>query len=166
MTFTKNILQGRIAESLVEELLRSAGNHVYRFGYEFVFQNIRVVADLNNEIGSHIKTFPDFLVITEKGKPYFVEVKFRREPEWWSNNDDNKLKRLNEFWKPRIILVNCSQRPYFRITEPPCYNPYIDKDKESPARPLDEYEEFNIKSLGEKKLKDFDDLIIEKYLSA
>jgi len=30
----ENILKGRMAESLVEELLKKCGNKVYRFGYE------------------------------------------------------------------------------------------------------------------------------------
>lgn len=163
----KNMLKGRIAESLVEELLRSAENHVYRFGYEFVFQNIRTIADLDNKIGIHIKTFPDFLVITAKGRnPYFVEVRFRMEPKWNEDIlDDEKLERLNEFWKPRLILVNRSEPPYFRITEPPRYNLDIGKNNESSAISLYECEEFNMKSLGEKTIKYFDDLV-KKYFPA
>ena len=35
-----NIIKGRIAEALVEELLKSCGNNVYRFGYESLLQNL------------------------------------------------------------------------------------------------------------------------------
>ena len=35
-----NIIKGRIAEALVEELLRACGNNVYRFGYESLLQNL------------------------------------------------------------------------------------------------------------------------------
>ena len=36
----ENVIKGRIAEALVEELLRSSGNKVYRFGYESILQNL------------------------------------------------------------------------------------------------------------------------------
>lgn len=36
----ENILKGRMAESLTEELLRESGNQVYRLGYESILQNL------------------------------------------------------------------------------------------------------------------------------
>jgi hypothetical protein len=33
-----NIIKGRIAESLIEEVLRGSGNNVYRFGNESILQ--------------------------------------------------------------------------------------------------------------------------------
>ena len=39
----ESILKGRMAESLVSEILREAGNQVYRFGYESTLQNLTQV---------------------------------------------------------------------------------------------------------------------------
>jgi hypothetical protein len=39
----ENILKGQTAESLVSEILREAGNQVYRFGYESTLQNLTQV---------------------------------------------------------------------------------------------------------------------------
>lgn len=36
----ENIIKGRIAEAIIEELLRTSGNKVYRFGYESILQNL------------------------------------------------------------------------------------------------------------------------------
>lgn len=36
----ESMLKGRIAEALVEELLRQSGNIVHRFGYEAIVQNL------------------------------------------------------------------------------------------------------------------------------
>jgi hypothetical protein len=36
----ENVIKGRIAEAIIEELLRTSGNRVYRFGYESILQNL------------------------------------------------------------------------------------------------------------------------------
>lgn len=36
----ESVVKGRIAEAIVEELLRACGNQVYRFGYEAILQNL------------------------------------------------------------------------------------------------------------------------------
>ena len=38
--FAEGILKGRMAETLIEELLKKSGNTVYRFGYEAIMQNL------------------------------------------------------------------------------------------------------------------------------
>lgn len=78
----ENVLKGRMAESLAEELLKECGNRVYRFGYEAVLQNLTQLEktfDREEEIGQRIRSIPDFIVINKEGKPFFVEVKFRKE---------------------------------------------------------------------------------------
>ena len=34
----ENMIKGRIAEAIIEELLKASGNDVYRFGYESILQ--------------------------------------------------------------------------------------------------------------------------------
>jgi hypothetical protein len=63
---SENILKARIAESLVEELLRESESRVYRFGYESILQNltqVEKVFDRYNEVGEQIRSIPVFLVV-------------------------------------------------------------------------------------------------------
>lgn len=69
----ENILKGRIGESLVSEMLREAGNQVYKFGYESTLQNLtqlEKVFDRHSDTGEKIRAIPDFLVINKKGEPF------------------------------------------------------------------------------------------------
>ena len=36
----ESMLKGRMAETLVDDLLKQSGNQVYRFGYEAILQNL------------------------------------------------------------------------------------------------------------------------------
>lgn len=130
----ENMLKGRIAETLVEELLRQSGNIVYRFGYEAIVQNLTQLEesfDRNSEVGERIKVMPDFIVIDKRGSPVFLEVKFRRKPEL-HKDDYEKFEKINKLWSAKIIFVNCWEQPYFRVSDPP----YIDKYKNLIQRPL------------------------------
>ncbi len=153
------MLKGRMAESLVSDILKEAGNQVYRFGYEAILQNltqVEKVFDSHSEIGEQIRSIPDFLVINKEGKPFFVEVKFRWHPEW--HEDDFKmLERLKNFWRPIIILCNCHQKPYFLVSKPP----YCDKNKKLKGWPLEKADYLHIsKNIMEKY-----DALVEKYLT-
>jgi len=161
MTFNpENILKGRMAEVLVGELLREAGNQVYRFGYESTLQNltqIERVFDRHSEIGEKVRSIPDLLVINKEGKPFFIEVKFRWHAEW-HKNDFKMLDRLNKFWQPIIIFVNCYTKPYFLITKPPYYNR---KTKKLAGWPLEGADYLYLsKNIIEKY-----DALIKKYLT-
>lgn len=154
----ESILKGRMAESLVSEILREAGNQVYRFGYESTLQNltqVEKVFDRYTEIGEKIRSIPDLLVINKKGEPFFIEVKFRWHQDW-HKNDFKMLERLKNFWQPIIIFVNCYKKPYFLITKPP----YCDKNKILKGWPLEKIDYLNI---SKDILKKYDTLV-EKYL--
>lgn len=155
----ESILKGRMAESLVSEILREAGNQVYRFGYESILQNLTQterIFDRYSEIGEKIRAIPDLLVINKKGEPFFIEVKFRWHREW--HEDDFKmLDRLNHFWKPIIVFVNCHEKPYFLTTE----SPYRDKNNKLTGKPLEEADYLGVsKDLLEKYCA-----LIEKYFT-
>lgn len=138
---SENLLKGRMAETLVDELLRSAGNKVYRFGYEAVIQNltqIEPVFDRRSEVGQQISSIPDFLVLNTFGQPFFVEVKFRSDPQWW---DIRMLKIIEKFWKAKVILVTL-KKPYFRLVQPP----YFDERRELLFGNLAEDKDLNITS--------------------
>jgi hypothetical protein len=109
-----NIIKGRIAEALVEELLRACGNNVYRFGYESLLQNL-VQADSNfdrrTKNGQQVRSIPDFVVVNSCGKATFMEVKFRSDPDWLKAQ---LLRRIEEFWHAKVVLVTIT-KPYFRV---------------------------------------------------
>jgi len=114
----ENVIKGRIAEAIVEELLRACGNQVYRFGYESILQNLVQSGsrfDRHTHNGEQLRSIPDFVVVTETGKSFFVEVKFRADPANLLRS--RLLKQLKEYWMAKLILVTIS-KPYFRVVDP------------------------------------------------
>ena len=155
----ESMLKGRMAETLFEELMRQSGNIVYRFGYEAILQNLTQLEekfDRYSEVGERIRAIPDFIVIDRKGKPDFVEVKFRWKPEL-HQNDYKMLEGIEKFWNAKVVFVNCWVAPYFRIADPP----YIGENKKLVARPLLEEKEWKI----DKKLYDEYEELVHKYLT-
>jgi hypothetical protein len=130
----ENMLKGRMAETLVEDLLKQSGNAVYRFGYEAILQNLTQIQqnfDRNSDIGQRICSIPDFVVIDINNNPILLEVKFR-----WDGNifgdDKKKFERISDFWNAKIIIVNRMEKPYFRISTAP----YLDKEGMLMCKPL------------------------------
>jgi hypothetical protein len=130
----ESMLKGRMAESMVEELLKKSGNTVYRFGYEAIMQNLTQIKksfDAHSDAGERIRCIPDFIVIGKDGNPIFLEVKFR-----WNgllhSDDLLRLKKIGSFWNAKIIFVSSLKKPFFRISIPP----YIDEKGNLIAKPL------------------------------
>ena len=135
----ENVLKGRIAEALIEELLRSSGNDVYRFGYEAILQNLIQTGshfDRRNKNAYQLRSIPDFVVLNSEGNNFFVEVKFRSSPEWLLR--DLLLKQTTEYWQSKLILVTVV-KPYFRIVEPQS----LTEDRCS-FQPLEADEDFHV----------------------
>src|SRR3990167_1849719 len=110
-------LKGRMAESLVYDLLKESGNEVFRIGYEAILPGLARIQESfkrNSEVGEKIRSIPDFFVIDKAGNPYLVEIKFRWNPAG-HENDAKKLARIKDSWKEVIIaVVSCKEKPYFR----------------------------------------------------
>jgi len=154
----ENILKGRMAESLVEELFKQCGNKVYRFGYEAILQNLTQLEKLFNresEVGQRISSIPDFIVINKQGKPFFVEVKFRTDFVVYSK-DIGRLDFIEKFWQVKIILVT-TQHPYFRVSN----SPYLDEKQQWNWISLKGDHNFEI---SDDILKHFDELVGKYYL--
>ena len=155
----ESMLKGRIAETLVEELLRQSGNIVYRFGYEAIVQNLVQLEegfDRKSEVGERIRVMPDFIVVDKEGNPRFVEVKFRRRPEL-CRSDYDKFEKISKLWAAKIVLVNCFDSPYFRFLDPP----YFDKNKNLIQRPLLQETTWEI----DKELYDICEDLVHRYLT-
>ena len=154
----ESMLKGRMAETLVEELLKQSGNIVYRFGYEALVQNLTQLEekfDRYSEVGERIRAIPDFIVIDKKGNPTFVEVKFRWKSEL--HKDDYWLiEKIKTFWGAKLVLVNCWEQPYFRISSPP----YI-KNKKLISKPLIQEDNWKI----DKKVYGECERLVHRYLT-
>ncbi|OHA51177.1 MAG: hypothetical protein A3A97_02805 [Candidatus Terrybacteria bacterium RIFCSPLOWO2_01_FULL_40_23] len=154
----ESMLKGRMAETLFEELMRQSGNIVYRFGYEAIVQNLTQLEekfDRYSEVGEKIRAIPDFIVVDKKGKPTFVEVKFRWKPEL-HKSDFAMLEQIHKLWSPKIIFINCWEQPYFRISDPP----YI-KNNLLVSKPLVQETDWRIG----KSLYDTYEELVHRYLT-
>ena len=111
MEFSERLLRGRIAETIVSQMLVEAGYKVYRYGYEGVLQDL-IYQDMKKDGTEEkkIRTMPDFIVIKD-GIASFVEVKFSVEGVPHSG----KIKKLNEHWAETMLIYVCPEKPYFFI---------------------------------------------------
>jgi len=156
----ENILKGRLAEALTEELLKLCGNKVYRFGYEAILQNLTQIEkafDRENEVGQRIKSIPDFIIINNEGKPFFVEVKFRTDLIVYSK-DIKRIELIDKFWKAKIILLTL-KKPYFRVSNSPYFNKKGEWEREWKCLPIEEDKDLKV---SQNILSQFNNLV-EKY---
>lgn len=156
----EQMLKGRMAETLVEELLRKSGNTIYRFGYEAILQNLTQIErsfDGGGETGSRIRAIPDFIVLDKDGVPTFLEVKFRWNGQL-HEHDHERLDRIKSFWNAKIIFVNSSKKPFFQISNPP----YFDEQGNFLTHPLKEETAWRIDSEEYQKFE----ALVEKYLTS
>src|SRR3989344_6609417 len=112
--FASNVVKGRIAETLVEEMFKNSGYKVYRFGYEAILQNISQshIKLQDSETKEKIRSIPDFVVVSPKGSIQLIEVKYSAD----GTLRKSKLQNYLEFWnEARIILVS-SKKPHFSIS--------------------------------------------------
>jgi hypothetical protein len=128
MPNSENIIKGKLAESLVEQMLKASGCRVYRLGAEAALENIVQLEDefsKDSNLGKKIASIPDFAVMGCREKPVFVEVKFRTDPESLEEELLLEKEALEIFWQAKIVLVTVKEKPYFRVLTPP----YFSKEK-------------------------------------
>lgn len=158
--FAEGMLKGRMAESMVEEILRKSGNSVYRFGYEAILQNLTQIQkafDRHTDAGERIHSIPDFIVLDKKSEPILLEVKFRFDGKLYGD-DKERLQKIKEFWNAKVLFVNCTEKPYFRITDPP----YLNDTGELLTKPLLEEESWKI----DEEIYRETEILVEKYLKS
>lgn len=130
-----NLIKGRIAETIVEELFLKLGFNVFRFGMENTIPGImELLKGVKDEVATEIKRMPDF-VIHKEGKAHFIEVKFRA-------NESLKLSDIDKngdypFQNALFVLVSKKHIKCISFEElsknkeitPTCQN-YLGKRKE------------------------------------
>lgn len=153
-------LKGRMAESLISDLLRECGNEVYRIGYEAILPGLARIEESfqrNSTVGEKIRTIPDFFVIDKSGMPHLVEVKFRWHPAG-HESDPRKLEQIKQGWEETLVVfVNCTEKPYFRY----CRFPFVDAEGHINSESLQSLESFGVSA---ELLSKFD-LMVEKYFA-
>ncbi len=163
--YAESMLKGRMAETLVEEMLKKCGNQVYRFGYESVLQNLTQLEskfDKHTAVSERMRAIPDFIVLDGTGKPAFVEVKFRRDPiEKLHDETIDTLERVEKYWNAEMIFVNCVEAPYFRISRPPYFKNISRPDRGLNTNSITTVKQWNI---DEKTYAEYEALV-EKYLA-
>lgn len=97
-----NMIKGRIAETLIQELFLSLGYNVFRYGMENTIPGIMdLLKGVKSEVAKEIKGMPDFVIQNPNNKEvHFVEVKFRAA-EKFSISDLPK----NYAWENAYIII-------------------------------------------------------------
>ncbi len=79
--WTSNVIKGRIAETLIEELFRSLGFQVFSYGMENSIPGIKdLLKGVRGDVSNSIRQMPDF-VIFKNNQAHFIEVKYRASGE-------------------------------------------------------------------------------------
>jgi hypothetical protein len=99
-----NMIKGRIAETLIQELFLSLGYNVFRYGMENTIPGImELLKGVRSEVATEIKRMPDFVIQNpNSSEVYFIEVKFRKS-ESFSLKD---LPKNYPYRNAYIILVS------------------------------------------------------------
>jgi hypothetical protein len=160
----QSILKGKIAEDLVRELLEKNGVRVYSLGQKKLLEELEQAENFKweSKAGKKISSIPDFIVFTKDKKTFFIEVKFRSDPESLEEVLLIEKEYIEKYWEAKIIIVTSKEKPYFRIVSPP----YFSKEKKEgwpiPVfnwLPLEDDPDLKI---DEKTVQEFE-LLVEEY---
>ena len=75
----ENMIKGRIAETLIQELFLQEQFNVFRYGMENTIPGImHLLRGVRTDVADQIRRMPDFVIQHKKTKDvFFIEVKFR-----------------------------------------------------------------------------------------
>lgn len=78
-SFRYNMVKGRVAETLIQELFLSLGYNVFHYGMERSVPGIaNLIRNNSSPVARDIRSMPDFTMQDpRKNEVYFVEVKYR-----------------------------------------------------------------------------------------
>ncbi|HTC00023.1 MAG TPA: hypothetical protein VK705_05025 [Ferruginibacter sp.] len=99
-----DMIKGRIAETLIQELFLSLKYNVFRYGMENTIPGImELLKGVRSDVAEDIRRMPDFVMQNPNTKDvYFVEVKFRSN-ESYSKKD---LPKNYPYENAYIIIVS------------------------------------------------------------
>ena len=104
LNYRYNMIKGRIAETLIQELFLSLGYNVFRYGMENTIPGImELLKGVKSDVATEIRRMPDFVIQNPKtNEVYFIEVKFRASETFSKTN----LPKDYPFRNAYIILVS------------------------------------------------------------
>jgi len=102
--FRYNIIKGRIAETLIQELFLTLKYNVFRYGMENTIPGImELLKGVRTDVAEDIRRMPDFVIQHPKTKDvHFIEVKFRAEERFSFDGLKGNYPYMNAF----IIVVS------------------------------------------------------------
>lgn len=114
INFTRQLVKGRIAETIFSQMFRESGNYtVLEFGYEKIVPELLQGGYVeHSRIIETLRTAPDFAIINnDKRAVRLVEVKYRRRLDL-----DETLKiavRMQNSWNPSYLFLCTLDGFYF-----------------------------------------------------
>lgn len=108
LEFTKDLIKGRIAEIIFEQMFRGAGEFtIIRFGYEYTSPELVQYQHQLKIIKSaldNIRHAPDFVLLSnDKTQAYLVEVKFMMYRN--AKKISDIAKKTVDQWNPSWLFV-------------------------------------------------------------
>lgn len=103
-SYRYNMIKGRIAETLIQELFLSLDYNVFRYGMENTIPGIMdLLKGVRTDVADDIRRMPDFVIQNPNDKKvYFIEVKFRASGSFKLKDLPDNYPYQNAF----IILVS------------------------------------------------------------
>ncbi len=150
ISFTRNLIKGKIAELIFENMLREAGIFtVMHFGYEYILPELAKgnTFDKESKAMQAIRKAPDFAIINNKTRSvHLIEVKYKHKlNEEYVFNDALKM---SESWNPSFIFLATEAGFYFDSIENIIKNRGAIKKLKHPNIP-DELQQKYLKLLNE-----------------
>jgi hypothetical protein len=130
-----NMIKGRIAETLIQELFLSLKYNVFRYGMENTIPGIMdLLKGVKSEVAEEIKRMPDFVVQNPNtNEVFFVEVKFRASEKFSINDLPDDYAWENAFFivvsKKHIKCISYSELKAGKEISPETRN-YLGSRKE------------------------------------
>lgn len=99
-----NMIKGRIAETLIQELFLSLKFNVFRYGMENTIPGImELLKGVKSDVADDIRRMPDFVIQNPTTNAvYFIEVKFRASEQFTINDLPQNYPYTNAYF----ILVS------------------------------------------------------------
>jgi hypothetical protein len=99
-SFDYNMIKGRIAEALIEQLFLRLNYNIFRYGMENTIPGIiKLLKGVRSDVAETIRKMPDFVIQnTTTSEVFFIEVKFRASEEFSIKDIDKDYPFENAFF--------------------------------------------------------------------
>ena len=111
--FSENLIKGRIAEIIFEQMFRDEGRYtVLHFGYEYIVPELTRMGDKSEKTMEIIRRAPDFAVINQDtGAVRLIEVKYQSRYSYKYTLQD--AKNMKKSWNPSYLFIATKAGFYF-----------------------------------------------------